>query len=212
MDFAECWRGAARLDSAQASIAPQKPSHNIFIRPYSAPAIPPVRPGNSMRLRDLIRAGKLYLTAQDAIALALENNIDIETDRYNPLLAASRLKRSEAGGPLPGVPSGASQVSTVTSGQGVAGTQAAAGVSTGGSGGAGNGGNTTITQVGPVTPTLDPTFQSSQVFSHLSAPQSNSTAKPGGKLDLEQAPTTANPSARATISAVRSAWHLTILT
>jgi outer membrane protein TolC len=159
----------------QTSIAPEKPQHNIFIRPYSAPAIPPVRVGNGTRLSDLIRAGKLYLTAQDAIALALENNVDIETDRYNPLLSASSLKRSEAGGPLPGVPSGASQVSTVTSGQGVAGTQAAAGISLGGGGNAGRGGNTTITQVGPVTPTLDPTVQSSQVFSHLSTPQSNST-------------------------------------
>ena len=159
----------------QASIAPEAPAHNIFIRPYSAPTIPPVRSGNSMRMQELIRAGKLYLTAQDAIALALENNLDIETDRYNPLLEASSLKRTEAGGPLPGVPSGASQVSTVTSGQGVAGTQAAAGINTGGNGGAGNGGNTTITQVGPVTPTLDPVIQSTQVFSHLSAPQANTT-------------------------------------
>ena len=159
----------------QASISPESPSHNILFRPYSTPPIPPARFGNSVRLRDLIRAGKLYLTAQDAIALALENNIDVETDRYGPLLAASSLRRTQAGGPLPGVPSGASQVSTVTSGQGVAGTQAAAGVSTGGNGGTGNGGNTTITQVGPVTPTLDPVLQSSQVFSHLSSPQSNST-------------------------------------
>ncbi|MGH9694411.1 MAG: TolC family protein, partial [Bryobacteraceae bacterium] len=106
----------------QNAIAPQKPSHNLFLRPYSTPALPPARLGNSLRLRDLVRAGKLYLTAQDAIALALENNIDVETDRYNPLIAASNFKRSQAGGPLPGVPSGASQVSTVTSGQGVAGT------------------------------------------------------------------------------------------
>jgi outer membrane protein len=159
----------------QTSIAPEQPSHGVLIRPYSAPTIPPARVGNSARLQDLIRAGKLYLTAQDAIALALENNVDIEIDRYNPLLASSSLKRSEAGGPLPGVPSGASQVSTVTSGQGVAGTQAAAGVSSGGGASTGRGGNTTITQIGPVTPTLDPVFQSSQVFSHLSQPQSNST-------------------------------------
>jgi len=159
----------------QTSITPESPPHNIVFRPYSTPPIPPVRLSNSMRLRDLIRAGKLYLTAQDAIALALENNLDVETDRYSPLLAASSLRRSKAGGPLPGVPSGASQVSTVTSGQGVAGTQAAAGVSTGNNGGTGNGGNTTITQVGPVTPTLDPVLQSTQVFSHLSSPQSNST-------------------------------------
>ena len=40
--------------------------------------VPPIRLSNSDRLQMLIRAGKLYLTAHDAIALALENNIDIE--------------------------------------------------------------------------------------------------------------------------------------
>ncbi len=49
----------------------------------------------------------LYLTVQDAIALALENNIDIEVARYNPILAEWQLERSRAGGALPGVPSSA---------------------------------------------------------------------------------------------------------
>ena len=61
-------------------------------------------------------------------------------------------------------------------GQGVAGSQAAAGVSNNGnSNGGGAGTNATISQIGPVTPTLDPTFQSSEVFSHTSAPQFNVT-------------------------------------
>ncbi len=153
-------------------LAPVRPSTPV-LRTYEAVTVPPVKRTNSPRLRDLIRAGKLYLTAQDAIALALENNLDLESYRYNPLTAVWSERRAEAGGALPGVPSGSSQVNTVISGAGVAGSQAAAGVNTGGGGGGGAATNTTITQVGPVTPTLDPVFQSSAVFSHLSLPQSN---------------------------------------
>ena len=41
-----------------------------------------------------MRAGTLYLTVQDAIALALENNIDLEVSRYNPLLSTWQVDRS----------------------------------------------------------------------------------------------------------------------
>ncbi|MGH9664327.1 MAG: TolC family protein, partial [Bryobacteraceae bacterium] len=95
--------------SQQASIAPVRPSAPVLWRPYLATGVPPVRLANSPRLRDLIRAGTLYLTAQDAIALALENNIDIEVSRYNPFATAWRLVRAQGGGALPGVPSNASQ-------------------------------------------------------------------------------------------------------
>jgi outer membrane protein len=95
-----------------------------------------VRLANSPRLSELVRAGTLYLTVQDAIALALENNIDIEVARYNPLIAAWNVTRSEAGGALPGVPSSASQAGSVASGQGVAGSLQAAGQSILGTGAA----------------------------------------------------------------------------
>jgi outer membrane protein TolC len=131
---------------------------------------------NSGRIGDLIRAGILYLTAQDAVALALENNIDLEVARYNPLIAAWNLTRSEAGGALPGVPSAAAQAGSVASGQGVAGSQAAAGVGGGGAaGGGGNGGNATISQIGPIAQTLDPSIQESSVFSHITTPEPNAT-------------------------------------
>jgi outer membrane protein TolC len=121
-----------------------------------------------------VRAGKLYLTAQDAIALALENNIDVEVARYSPFAAAWRLERAQAGGALPGVPSGASQAGSVASGQGVSGSQAAAGVSGGSSSAStSGGGNATVAQIGPVTQTLDPTFQEASTFSHKSTPQPN---------------------------------------
>lgn len=152
---------------AQDSIAPVKPGGSIAVRPYRAAAIPPVPLANSSRIRSLVRAGKLYLTVQDAIALALENNIDIEADRYNPLTDQWNLERYEGGGALPGVTSGQSLAGSVASGQGVAGSQAAAGVSTSASTqNSGSSVGATISQIGPVTPTLDPAFQYSAAFAH----------------------------------------------
>lgn len=158
----------------QEAIAPEKPTGSAFIRPYKAAIIPPARLANSTRFRDLIRGGKLYLTAQDAIALALENNIDLELERYTPIIDAWNLERAEAGGSLPGVPSASSQAGSVVSGQGVSGSQAAAGVSTTGTNQSqGNAVGATISQIGPVTPLLDPLFQSTDTWSHRSTPQPN---------------------------------------
>ena len=159
------------LWAQQAAIAPQKPGEPVIIRPYFSEYIPPVRTRNSLRLQDLIRAGKLYLTAQDAIAMAIENNIDIEIARYNPLIQESQLRRQQAGGALAGIPSAASRIGTVQSGQGVQGSQQAAGVSGGQNGQSNNTANATVTQIGSVTPVLDPIFQQVQTYSHRSSPQ-----------------------------------------
>jgi outer membrane protein len=160
----------ASLTWAQ-DIAPIRPQAPVIIRPYRPVTVPPIRLANSSRLSQLVRAGMLYLTAQDAIALALENNIDLEVSRYNPFIAEWNLERSEAGGALPGVPSGASQAGSVASGQGVAGSQAAAGVSVPGARSNGSSSNASISQIGPVTQNLDPVLQESSTFSHLSSPQ-----------------------------------------
>ncbi len=80
--------GAAGQHRSAAAAAP------VIVRPYLAPEIPPVRLSNTARIRGMVRAGLLYLTVQDAIALALENNIDIEVARYNPLIAAWNLERA----------------------------------------------------------------------------------------------------------------------
>ena len=136
--------------------------------------IEPVRLANSDRLSTLVRAGKFYLTAQDAIALALENNIDIEVARYQPLTLAWRLERAQAGGALPGIQGAAGQAAQVASGQGVLGSQASAGVTVNSNATAGRGaGNATVAQIGPVTQNFDPLIQSSVSFSHRSSPQSN---------------------------------------
>jgi outer membrane protein len=167
--------GACSISFAWAqepAIDPIRPSAPIVIRPYLAPEVPAVRLTNSSRLGDLVRAGILYLSAQDAIALALENNIDLEVARYNPVASLWQIERAQAGGALPGVPSGAAQAGSVASGQGIAGSQAAAGVSlSGGNGTASNTSNATISQVGPITQTLDPSIQEADTFSHKTTPQ-----------------------------------------
>src|SRR5579862_353326 len=115
----------------------EPPHAPIFIRSYEGARLAPLEIKNSDRLRSLIRAGKLYLTLQDAIALAIENNLDLEVDRYGPLNAEWQLERQQAGGPLRGVTGGNTLANQNTSGQGVAGSQVAAGLSSGG----GNGGS-----------------------------------------------------------------------
>jgi outer membrane protein TolC len=58
---------------------------------------------NSPRLHDLIREGKLWLSLQDAIALALENNLDIDVARFQIPLAQADYLRSRAGSAARGV-------------------------------------------------------------------------------------------------------------
>ena len=77
--------------------------YSAFTRRYTPSTIPPINVTNSARLDSLIRAGRIYLSLQDAIALAIENNLDVEIQRYGPQLALASLKRTEAGGLLRGV-------------------------------------------------------------------------------------------------------------
>ncbi len=66
----------------------------------------PVRPldlTNSPRIRQLLRAGNIYLSLSDAIALAIENNLDIELQRYGLPTADFELVRAKGGGLLRGL-------------------------------------------------------------------------------------------------------------
>ena len=155
------------------NIEVDRPSGPMFNRPYKAATVPEIRKRNSDRLHSLLRAGKLYLTVQDALALAIENNLDLEVDRYGPLSAQWSLERMQAGGPLRGVTSGNSLVNQVTSGQGVVGSEVSAGLAGNGGGNGGGNGTTVISQIGPITQNLDPVLQSASAFSHTTVPQSN---------------------------------------
>jgi len=70
---------------------------NLFA-PYSRPFVPRPRLENSPRLEDLIHDGRLVLTIDDAIALALENNLEVEVARYNLPIAQADFLRTKGGG------------------------------------------------------------------------------------------------------------------
>jgi outer membrane protein len=167
--------GCCFLSQAIAQESPvmvQRPTGPVIVRPYRTATIPPVDLKNSDRLHQLIRAGKLYLTLQDAISLAIENNLDLEVDRYGPLTAEWTLERMQAGGPLRGVTGGNSLVNQATSGQGVVGSLVSAGLANNNGNGNGNGA-AVISQIGPVTQNLDAVLQNATAFSHSTTPQSN---------------------------------------
>ena len=67
---------------------------------YQAPTpVAPLSFQNSGRLESLMRAGKVYLSLPDAIALALENNLDVELQRTLPRIAGTDVQRASGGGP-----------------------------------------------------------------------------------------------------------------
>jgi len=89
--------------------------YSAISQPYQPRAAAPVNVSNSSRIDSLLRAGNLYLSLQDAIALALENNLDVEIERYEFSIAEADLLRAKSGASivgipttvLPGVPTGA---------------------------------------------------------------------------------------------------------
>jgi outer membrane protein TolC len=159
---------------AQAPVV-SKPVAPIWWRPYVPSTISPARMGNSQRIHSLMRAGKLYLTLQDAIALAVENDLNLEVARNGPMNAIWALERAQAGGAPRGVSSASTQIGGADSGLGVLGTAASAGISAGGAGVGGNGGSggVTTSQIGTTAQVLDPFFQSQTSFSHITYPQPN---------------------------------------
>jgi outer membrane protein len=80
-----------------------------FLNRYKVRTVPRLNFEDSPRLEMLMRAGTIYLSLRDAIALALENNLDIETARYYPKLALSDLQRASAGQLLRNVSTNISQ-------------------------------------------------------------------------------------------------------
>ena len=109
---------AEKGDSA-AGLEALPPSHwySRVRQPYRWRNVEPVNQGNSSRLDQLLRAGNLYLSLQDAIALTLENNIDIEIQRYGFDLADTDLFRAKATGNINGI---STVPSSVTSSVGTA--------------------------------------------------------------------------------------------
>src|SRR5579862_660178 len=159
-----------RLQSVDyAKPVPQFPNP---IAPYVARHLPPPDLANSARIGELIHDGKLYLSLNDAIALALENNLDIAIARYTLNIADTDILRARAGASILGTPTG-----TVlnTPGGGVGGIGANSGAATGGTslgaGGIGGGTNGLVSStlgLGPVITSFDPVIVGTLQDDHLS--------------------------------------------
>ncbi len=163
--------GPAAVSSAIRIDAPSAGRFPRLTAPYETRSVPPVNLANSGRLEQLLRAGNLYLSAQDVVALALENNIDIEVQRYGPLLQKEVLRRASAGGLLRSVGSAVAAGPTSVSLQGVSVNASGAPSSQAGTGVSAGGG--IVTQLGPAIPGTDPVISAYANFQHATAPQSN---------------------------------------
>ncbi len=149
---------------------------------------------NSPRLAQLLKDGKLVLSLDDAIALALENNLDLAIFRYNLPIADTDMLRAKAGasilgvnnGIVQGTPGGGSITAAGASGSGPGGTSIAAGGA-----GSGTGGIVTSTEgAGPALDSYDPVFTAGLSLQHAAVPQSSSFYT--GSLTLDQNTGTAN--------------------
>ena len=148
-------------------IEPAKGGLGWLTRPYRQRYVPPISLANSNRLEALVRAGNLYLSAQDVIALTLENNLDIEIQRYGPLLTREVTRRAQGGGLLRSVGAGISSGPTSVSLTGVSLNASGGGTSTSGVSSSG-----VLTQLGPTIPSLDPQVSLLASFAHTTTPQS----------------------------------------
>ena len=129
---------------------------------------------NSGRLELLLRAGRLYLSMQDSIALALENNLDIEIQRYGPEIADAQVLRARAGGFAQGVSTSVTAGPTSAQSGGVAQSGVSGNPSTQASSASATAvGNTVITQSGPAIPTYDPAIVGNASWAHQSVPESS---------------------------------------
>jgi len=163
------WAWAASAQPSNIAILPPRPRPLGFLtRAYQQRAVPPVNLTNSGRLDTLLRAGSLYLSARDVVALAIENNIDIEIQRYGPLMARQDIDRARVGGSLraPSTAIAPGPQSVSLTGINVSSTSLASGA------GVGSGGGIT-TQIGAPIPQTDPVFNLSTSFGHYTLPQSN---------------------------------------
>jgi len=163
---------------AQQAFNAQMPkSHNPFAI-YMPNTVPEPVLGNSPRLYQLVRDGKLYISLRDAIYLALENNLDLAIARYNIPIADTDILRTKAGGIFRGVNTGVVQG---TPGGGVGGfgsgaPGAGAGGTSAGAGGAGAGAAGQVSSTlgaGTAVASFDPQINGDIGIEHQTTPLSN---------------------------------------
>lgn len=149
---------------------PRSPFPNL-IAPYTPRHVATPNLANTPRIDQLMHDGKLYISMNDAVALALENNLDIAIARYNLNIADTDIWRAKAGSSILGVNSGVVQN---TPGGGVGGLGAQVGSGQGGtsvgSGGAGAGAGGLVGSTlggGPQIASFDPILTGTLQIDHL---------------------------------------------
>jgi len=172
---------AQDIQQAQQPVAPQTPFHvtiphqrNPF-KAYMPTLAPPLNLQNSPRLQSLMRDGKLYVSLQDAIALAIENNLDLAYARYELPTAQTDLARTMAGGVANGVNTAVVSAATQSNGLSAGSTPAGAGgQATSGAGAAGAGGlvQSTLGEGTFVEP-FDPVFSLKALVDHSKTQEVN---------------------------------------
>lgn len=154
------------------------PHSNNPLNAYRATLVPEPNLANTPRLDALVHNGVLDLNLNDAIALALENNLDLAIARYNLPIAEADILRTRAGGSFRGVNTGIVQ-NTPGGGVGGFGTGASgagAGGTSGGAGGAGSGASGLVqSTLGAGTPvqSYDPIVKGVLDTEHYTQPLSN---------------------------------------
>src|SRR6266496_4189747 len=139
------------------------------LAPYTPRNVAPPNLANTARIDQLLRDGKLYLSMNDAVALALENNLDIAIARYNLNIADTDIWRAKAGSATLGVNTGVVQGTPGGTGAGVGTTSTGggAGGTTAGTGGAGTGTAGLVSStlgVGSAVPSFDPVLTGTLQF------------------------------------------------
>lgn len=168
----------ANPESHKIDFSRTRKSFPNMLAPYEGRTLPSPRLDNSPRINQLIRDGKLTLSLNDAVALALENNLDLAISRYNLDIADTDILRTKAGATFRGVNSGVVQG---TPGGGIGGfgsgaSGAGAGGTSGGAGGAGTGaGGTVQSTIGTGAPvsSYDPAISSQFNIEHGTFPVAN---------------------------------------
>src|SRR6266704_4277497 len=147
------------------------------LAPYTQREIAPPDLTNSPKIETLIRDGKIYLSMDDAVALALENNLDIAIQRYNAGIADTDVLRAKSGAnQFLGVNFGLVQN---TPGGGVGGLSGSVGSGPGGTSagtggiGAGSLGLTSTEGLGPFITSFDPIVSGTLQFDHNNSISNN---------------------------------------
>jgi outer membrane protein len=144
--------------------ATPRPSFPRIWKPYESRPVPEPNLVNTGRIDSLMRDGKIYLSIDDAVALTLENNLDLYIARYNLNIADTDYLRAKSGANILGVNAGVVQN---TPGGGVGGLGGTVGSGTGGTtvapSGVATGTNGLVTStlgIGSTVTSFDPVFTS----------------------------------------------------